>query len=121
MFISVKKQNSNTNGKIDKDVIKQQKRNTNGQQMCKSVQSYQFFFSSCAGYCAKGLTPSTVVNLCMSLCKPMDYSLPGSCPLDSPGENTRVGCCALLQRVFPTQGWNSRLLDSNIGRRILYH
>ena len=44
MFISVKKQNSNTNGKIDKDVIKQQKRNTNGQQMCKSVQSYQFFF-----------------------------------------------------------------------------
>ena len=27
-----------------KDVIKQQKRNTNGQQMWKSVQSYQFFF-----------------------------------------------------------------------------
>ena len=37
MFISVKKQNSNTNGKIDKDVIKQQKRNTNGQLIYEKV------------------------------------------------------------------------------------
>ena len=27
-------------------------------------------------------------------------------PWDSPGRNTRVGCHALLQRIFPTQGLN---------------
>ena len=29
------------------------------------------------------------------------------CPWDSPGKNPGVGCCALLQRIFPAQGWNS--------------
>ena len=28
------------------------------------------------------------------------------CPWDSPGKNTRVGCHALLQGLFPTQGSN---------------
>ena len=28
---------------------------------------------------------------------------------DSPGKNTRVGCHALLQGIFPTQGWNPGL------------
>ena len=32
------------------------------------------------------------------------------CPWDSPGRNARVGCCALLQGIFPTQGLNPRLL-----------
>ena len=32
------------------------------------------------------------------------------CPWDSPGENTRVGCRALLQGIFPTQGWNLSFL-----------
>ena len=40
------------------------------------------------------------------------------CPWASLGKNTRVGCCALLQGIFPTQ-------KSNLGlphcRRILYH
>ena len=39
-------------------------------------------------------------------------------PWDSPGKNTGVGCHALLQGIFPTQG-------SNLGlpycRQILYH
>ena len=30
-------------------------------------------------------------------------------PWDSPGENTGVGCHALLRGIFPTQGWNLRL------------
>ena len=30
--------------------------------------------------------------------------------MDSPGKNTRVGCHALLQRIFPTQGLNPCLL-----------
>ena len=28
------------------------------------------------------------------------------CPQDSPGKNTGVGCCVLLQGIFPTQGLN---------------
>ena len=32
------------------------------------------------------------------------------CPWDSPGKNTGVGCHALLQGIFPTQGLNSNLL-----------
>ena len=31
-------------------------------------------------------------------------------PWDSPGKNTEVGCKALLQGIFPTQGSNPGLL-----------
>ena len=40
------------------------------------------------------------------------------CPWDSPGKSTGVGCHALLQGIFPTQGSNLCLLH---GRQILYH
>ena len=41
----------------------------------------------------------------------MDCSPPGSSVLgDSPGKNIGVGCHALLQGVFPTQGSNAGLL-----------
>ena len=40
------------------------------------------------------------------------------CPWNFPGKNTGVGCHALLQRIFPTQGLNPRLLHC---RWILYH
>ena len=36
----------------------------------------------------------------------MDYS-----PWNSPGKNTGVGCHALLQGIFPTQGLNPHLLS----------
>ena len=39
------------------------------------------------------------------------------CPWDSPGKNTGVGCHALLQGIFPTQGSNLGLLQC---RQILY-
>ena len=43
----------------------------------------------------------------LSLCNPMDWSPPGfSVHGDSPGKNTGVGCHALLQRIFLTQGSN---------------
>ena len=43
------------------------------------------------------------------------------CPWDSPGKNTGVGCCALLQRIVPTQGLNLCLLHlTYIGRQVLY-
>ena len=40
------------------------------------------------------------------------------CPWDSPGKNSGVGCHALLQGTFLTQGSNPPLLDC---RQILYH
>ena len=40
------------------------------------------------------------------------------CPRDSPGKNTGVGCHALLQGIFPTQGLNLGLLHC---KQILYH
>ena len=47
------------------------------------------------------------------LCNPMDCSTPG-CPWNSPGRNAGVGCHALLQGIFPTQGSNLRLLSSTL-------
>ena len=55
--------------------------------------------------CAKSLLS------CPTLCDPMDYSPPGSSVHgDSPGKNTEVGCPALLQGIFLTQGSNPHLL-----------
>ena len=60
-----------------------------------------------------------VAQLCLTLCDPIDCSLPGSSVHgDSPGKNTRVGCHALLWGIFPTQGSNPGLPHC---RSILYH
>ena len=60
-----------------------------------------------------------VSQSCPTLCNPMDYSLPGSFVHgDSPVKNTGVGCQALLQGIFLTQGSNPHLLHC---RQILYH
>ena len=54
-----------------------------------------------------------------TLCDLTDYSPPGSSVCgDFPGKNTRVGCHALLQWIFPTQGLNPGLPHC---RQILYH
>ena len=42
------------------------------------------------------------------------------CPWDSPGKNTGVGCHALLQGFFPTQGLNPSVLCLLQCRQILY-
>ena len=52
----------------------------------------------------------------------MEYSLPGPSVLGgSPGKNTGVGCHALLQGIFPTQGLNLCLLLLLLCRQILYY
>ena len=57
-----------------------------------------------ANVCAKCL------QSCRTLCGPMDWSPPGSSVHSySPGKNTGVGCHALLQGIFPTQGSNPHL------------
>ena len=54
---------------------------------------------------------------CLPLCDPLDYSPPGSSVRGIfPGKITDIGCCLLLQEIFPTQGWNLCLL---IGRQML--
>ena len=60
-----------------------------------------------------------VAQSCTTLCDPMDCSWPGSSVHgDSPGKNTGVGCYALIQGIFPTQGSNPGLPHC---RQILYH
>ena len=43
------------------------------------------------------------------------------CPWDSPSKNTRVGCHALLQGIFPNQGLNPRLLCLLHWQMVIYH
>ena len=62
-----------------------------------------------------GVSMSVLVSqLCLTLCDAMDYS-PRSSSVsgDSPGKNTGVGCHALLQGIFPTQGLNPGLLQAD--------
>ena len=59
----------------------------------------------------EGNTVCLVGQLCLTLCDPTDCSPPDSSVHgDSPGKNTRVGCHALLQGIFPTRGENPGLL-----------
>ena len=51
-----------------------------------------------------------LLQSCPTLCDPMDCSLAGSSVHgDFPGKNIGVGLYALLQGIFPTQGWNPGL------------
>ena len=59
-----------------------------------------------------------VTQSCLTRWDPVDCSPPGSSVHgDSPGKNTGVGCHALLQGIFLTQGLNSYV--SCIGRWVL--
>ena len=49
-----------------------------------------------------------VAQSCLTLCDPMNCSL--LCPWNFPGKNTVVGCHALLQGFFLTQGSKPGLL-----------
>ena len=60
-----------------------------------------------------------VTQLCVTLCDPTNCSPLGSTVHgDSPGQNTPVGCHALLEGIFPTQGSKPGLPHC---RWILYH
>ena len=75
----------------------------------------QSFRAGCRGRGRLDMLITRAVHACqvaqsfLTLCDPMDCSPPGSCPWDSPGKNTGVGCHALLQGIFPTQGSNPHL------------
>ena len=60
-----------------------------------------------------------VAQSCLTLCDPVNISLPGSSVHgDSPGKNIEVGCHTLLQGIFPIQGSNPGLPSC---KQILYH
>ena len=66
----------------------------------------------------RGAVLYSVTQSCPTLCNPRNYSPPcSSVHGDSPGINTGVGCCSLLQGIFPTQESNWGLLHC---RWILY-
>ena len=53
-----------------------------------------------------------VSQSCLTFCNPMNGKpLGSSVHGNSPGKNTGVGCHALLQGIFPTQGLNLGLLN----------
>ena len=68
----------------------------------------------------EGKNESEVSQSCPTLCDPMDCSLPGSSVHGIPGKNTGVGCHALLQGIFPTQGSNPYLLHLLVCWPVLY-
>ena len=69
----------------------------------KAIILIQDFPRCCAALCL-------VAQSCSIFSGPRDYSLPNSSVHgNSPGKNTGVGCHALLQRVFSTQGLNPGL------------
>ena len=54
---------------------------------------------------------SEVAQSCLTLRDPMDCSPPGSClSMGFSRQEYWVGCHALLQGIFPTQGWHLYLL-----------
>ena len=60
-----------------------------------------------------------VIQLCLTLCNPMNCNLPGSSVhWDSPGKNTGEGSHSLLQGIFLIHGSNLGLLHC---RQIPYH
>ena len=62
-----------------------------------------------------------LLQSCPTLCDPMDCSPPGSSVHgDSAGRNSGVGCHALLQGIFLTQGSNLRLLCLLHCRQIVF-
>ena len=66
---------------------------------------------------------SKSLQLCPTLHNPLDCSPPVS-TVDSPGKNTGVGCCALLQRIFQPKDnlvfLTSMLIAFQIGSNVFF-
>ena len=85
---------------------------TSGGQSIEASASASVLPMNIQGWFPLGLTLyAKLLQLCPTLCDPIDYSLPGSSVHeDSPGKNTRVGCYAFVQGIFSSQGLNPSLL-----------
>ena len=56
--------------------------------------------------CSHASVRAKSLQSCLTLGSSVDCSARLFCPWDSPGRDTAVGCRALLQGIFLTQGWN---------------
>ena len=81
----------------------------------QNLSSSSLYHILCCHYGKSFPFPPCCVLCCIAQSRPtlrdsMDCSLPGSSVHGgSPGKNTGVGCNALLQEIFPTQGSNPSL------------
>ena len=80
--------------------------------------SYSCWFSVYYFFLLLNESASEAAQLCLTLCDPVDCSLPVSSVHGLPGKNTGMGCHFLLQGIFPTQGLNLGLLHC---WQMLYH
>ena len=80
--------------------------------LCSASPWQTFVRLSCAVLCLVAQSCSTLCDFIV--CSPPGFSVHG----DSPGKNTEVGCQALLQGIFPTQGSNPGLSHC---KQILYY
>ena len=81
------------------------------------IQQGSSYFSFCSsGRSCPSSAPCAVLSRSVVSDSPQPHGL--LCPWDSPDKNTGVGCRALLQGIFPTQGLNPGLPQC---RQILYH
>ena len=71
---------------------------------------YIYYFDYGDGVMGVIVCACSVPQLSLTLCDPMDRGARLLCPWDSLGKNTGVGCHALLQGIFLTQGLNLCLL-----------
>ena len=60
-------------------------------------------------------------QLCPTLCEPVDYALQAPPSVGFPRQESGVPCYFLLQGIFPTQGWNPRLLHWQVDSLPLSH
>ena len=75
-----------------------------GNQPCGDEFKIEFWWRACCSVCYAVLWLVTQFYLTL---QPMDCSPWGSSVHgDSPGKNAGMGCCALLQGIFPNQGSN---------------
>ena len=89
---------------------------SNDTHQCRAVLRLNEMVKYSVEYCA---VLCLVTQSCLTLCDPMDWSLPGSSIHgNSLGKNTGAGCHALCQGILPTQGSKSCLPNC---RQILHH
>jgi len=81
--------------------------------------NFSSVFIQWGSHCLELCVLCLVTQSCVTLCNPMDYSPAGSSVHgDSPSKSTGVGCHAVLQGIFRTQGSKSGLPHC---RQIFYH
>ena len=90
--------------------------------VCLQVNTTRWYISSgrthLISLCIVNVEQCLTYTTRLTLCDPMDCSPPGSSVNgDFPGKDTGVGCHALLQGIFPSQGQNPGLPHC---RQILY-